>query len=303
MLRRMDQLQHSVDDFNATAASRNAFRPRLVETETVDSNLASSQAAGLNSSIERSRDYLQIPPHKTSADTVLTWPIFEHKYPSNHLIQVLFMPSVSLAIPNNPTNQPELYEETYTVPGGLRPPDDERIPALIDNFLQNVHTKNPVLDVESLVRKGRIFAEQGLGWDAWSCLVLIVCALGCIAKPFEIASPNVESFGHSPPPESMLVATAISSAQLFAKEIQAAESCFVLACRRLGLLRHTLLGAQCHFFAGGKHAFIAPSLINGCLTRYSILDVHTTPATIVVAFSPSFNLLPAAPQEYTRLFD
>ena len=263
MLRRMDQLQHSLDDVNAAVTGGNAVRPQLAQSETVESNTASSQAAELHSAIERSRDYLQIPPHKTSADTVLTWPIFEHRYPPNHLIQVLFMPSVSLAVPNSQTNQAESCEETYTVTGGLRPPDDERIPALIDNFLQNVHTKNPVLDVESLVRKGRIFAEQGLGWDAWSCLVLIVCALGCIAKPFEIASPNVDSFGHSPPHESMLVATAISSAQLFAKEIQAAESCFVLACRRLGLLRHTLLGAQCHFFAGGKHACIAPAFSHG----------------------------------------
>jgi hypothetical protein len=254
----MDQIQRSIDDVNATVGSGDVVHPRLRESDTVDSHQSSPQAAEISAAIERSRDYLQIPPHKTSSDTVLTWPIFEHKYPSNHLIQALFMPSASLAVCKAPSDRAKSREETYTVAGGLRPPEDERIPALVDNFLQNVHTKNPVLDVETLVLRGRLSAEQGLGWDAWSCLVLIVCALGCVAKPFEIASPNVEGLGQSQSSESLLVATATSSAQLFAKEIQAAESCFVLACRRLGLLKHTLLAAQCHFFAGGKKAPVVP---------------------------------------------
>ena len=256
MLRRMDQIQRSVDEVNTTFVCSATSRPQLNESETIDSNQASSQAADTNSAIELSRDYLLIPPHKTSSDTVLTWPIYEDRYASNHLIQTLFTPAISLASPNAPSNGLDSSDEIYTVAGGLRPPEDERIPALIDNFLQNVHTKNPVLDVEGLVRKGRLCAEQGLGWDAWSCLVLIACALGCIAKPFEIASPNAEGFRQCAPSESQIVATASSSAHLFAKELQAAESCFVLACRRLGLLRHTLLGAQCQFFAGGKHTFV-----------------------------------------------
>jgi hypothetical protein len=251
MMRRMDQIQRSVDDFGASVVSGAGVRPRMSESDTVDSNPASSQVADTFSAIERSRDYLQIPPHKTSSDTVLTWPIFEQRYPPNHLIQVLFTPSISLAVSND-TNRDELSGEIYTVSGGLRPPEDERIPGLIDSFLQNVHTKNPVLDVERLVRRGRLCAEQGLGWDAWSCLVLLACALGSVAKPFELASPDGDLSRKSVPPESLLVASATSSAQLFAKELQAAESCFVLACRRLGLLRHTVLGAQCHFFAGGK---------------------------------------------------
>lgn len=255
MMRRMDEIQRSVDDFGASVASGAAVRPRMTGSDTVGSDLASLQASDVFSAIERSRDYLQIPPHKTSSDTVLTWPIFEQRYPANHLIQILFTPSISLGGPTTSANQDE-SGEIYTVPGGLRPPEDERIPALIDSFLQNVHTKNPVLDVESLVRRGRQCAEQGLGWDAWSCLVLLACALGSIAKPFEIASPGMDRSGQNTQPESLLVASATSSAQLFTKELQAGESCFVLACRRLGLLRHTVLGAQCHFFAGGKRTRI-----------------------------------------------
>ena len=47
--------------------------------------------------------------------------------------------------------------------GGLANLADERIPSLINNFLQNVYTKNPVLDVENLVRCGRKASEHGLG--------------------------------------------------------------------------------------------------------------------------------------------
>ena len=40
---------------------------------------------------------------------------------------------------------------------------DNRIPSLIDNTLQNVYTKNPILDVENLVRHGQKAAGYGLG--------------------------------------------------------------------------------------------------------------------------------------------
>lgn len=180
---------------------------------------------------------------------MLNWEIFEDKYPRNALISVLFEPDSSTF--SDPTKLPNSPATDAFIPStGLTPPDDERIPVLIDNFLQNVHTKNPILDVESLVKQGRKCAEQGVGWDAWSCLVLLACALGSVARPFDTAAPL-------PPvvrPESIDIARAPppSSARMFAKELQQAESCFILACRRLGLLKHTMLGAQCHFFAGGK---------------------------------------------------
>jgi hypothetical protein len=36
-----------------------------------------------------------------------------------------------------------------------------------------------------------------------------------------------------------------------AADLREGETFFVLACRRVGLLRHSVIGAQCHFFAGG----------------------------------------------------
>jgi hypothetical protein len=204
--------------------------------------------------IEPSRDYLQIPPHRTTADTVLTWPIFWGRYEPNKLIETLFVPSryASDSSSSHATGDEWIAKDLMVVPGGLRSLPDEKIPSLIDNFLQNVHTKNPILDVEYLVRQGRKAAENGLGWDAPSCLVLLACALGTIARPFDQCLATAETAGRpgllSRPPSH----EAVSSATLFAKDLQLAESCYVLACRRIGLLKFTILGAQCHFFAGGR---------------------------------------------------
>lgn len=198
--------------------------------------------------IERSRDYLQIPTCKTTADTVLTWPIWKDKYGPDSLISTLFHPEPTQTS-NESTGIRSNSKDIFVVNGGLISLSEERIPSLIDNFLQNVHTKNPILDVEALVRHGRKAAEHGLGWDAMSCLILIACALGCVARPFDEcllvrnqelnASPVI-----SPGSES-------TSALLYAKDLQQGESCFVLACRRLGLLKSgTIMGSQCHFLVG-----------------------------------------------------
>ena len=142
--------------------------------------------------------------------------------------------------------------DIFVVPGGLVSLYEERIPTLLDRFLQNVYTKNPIFDVEALVRHGRKAAEHGLGWDAMSCLTLICCALGCIARPFDecllIRNQELNAGALNGGTAS---ASENSSAVLYAQDLQAGESCFVLACRRLGLLKcGTIVGSQCHFFAG-----------------------------------------------------
>lgn len=188
---------------------------------------------------EVSKDYLRIPTCSSTADSVLTWPIFQGRFPSDYLIEILLDPT---------SRQPDAGTgaDALVVPGGLEPLADERIPSLIDKFLENVHSKNPVLDVEALVHYGRRAAAGGLGWDAPSCLVLLACALGSIAVPFVVSEANQH--------EIEMNAPGITSSSIFTKEIKQAESCYALACRRLGLLKHTILGAHCYFFSAGQSA-------------------------------------------------
>ena len=49
---------------------------------------------------------------------------------------------------------------------------EEDTPRFIDRFLRHVHIKNPILDEEMLRRKSDRAIEEGLGWDACSCLVV-----------------------------------------------------------------------------------------------------------------------------------
>lgn len=186
------------------------------------------------------KDYLQIPSCRCSADAVLTWPIFRGQFRESSLITTLFQYSHGV-VEGRPT-------ESWTLPDGLRFTSDEQIPTLIDRFIQNVHTKNPILDLESLIRSGRHAAEFGPQWDAESCLVLLACALGCISQPFtssmqepQTARSLKEGLGWRTPGVTSSSAT----------QSREGEAFFMMACRRIGLLRYSVIGAQCHFFTGG----------------------------------------------------
>ena len=225
-----------------TLTSKGSNVPTLSTHSSVQSTrsqqLTLDTGAGqLRAEPEPSRDFSQIPPHRTTADTILTWSIFQGTFRENYLIEpLLYDPEVS---------DPQIHQsgaddrDTFTMINSLAPLEDQKIPSLVDNFLQNVHTKNPILDVETLVLKSREAATQGLGWDAWSCLLLLACALGYIAKPFGTF-------------EGLHITEIYARNPTSQRELQQGENCFVLACRRLGLLKHTMLAAQCHFFAGGR---------------------------------------------------
>lgn len=274
LVKRLDQIAQSIENIHAATTNSGSLGPsQNFGKSCPDARLTS---LGIFGAIRRqphlrgnlsppvsqgpltlqpSRDYLQIPAHRTTADAVLTWPIFGGRFEHNFLVEPLFDPNGGVQVRQSGpvTSEDVIAKDLMVVPGGLFSVPDERIPALIDNFLQNVHTKNPILDVEFLVRQGRKAAGSGLGWDAPSCLVLLACALGSIARPFDQCLSTVET-GGMPASASSLENEVFCSAAACAKDLQQAESCYVLACRRLGLLKFTILGAQCHFFAGGMWA-------------------------------------------------
>ncbi|KAF7167036.1 hypothetical protein CNMCM5623_000510 [Aspergillus felis] len=251
LLEKIDQLREDISDLKDTvygggsdegqarAGRLSAPTPRSVQTE--------SNTAKTLPGLESSGDFLQIPACKMSADTVLTWEIFGGKYSQDTLIGVLFQSKKAKSSSSSQTNSDVASADEAARTSGLQPPDDERIPFLIDNFLQNVHTKNPILDVESLVQHGRKCAAHGIGWDGLSCLVLLACALGALAKPFDCPSAAQQS---ALPCASVNSSPGSRSTQVYAQNLQQADAYFTLACRRLGTLKHTLLGAQCYFFAG-----------------------------------------------------
>ncbi|RSM01370.1 hypothetical protein CEP52_008589 [Fusarium oligoseptatum] len=116
--------------------------------------------------------------------------------------------------------------------------EEDEIYGLVQNFLQHVHVKNPVLDEKTLLGYARSVAELGPQWDAKTCLVLVTAALGAIAKPFTPTLETTESL-------STLQRKALDE-PLFRK----ADAYYQSAQRRFGLLDRSLTACHCYLVSG-----------------------------------------------------
>ncbi|KAH7025282.1 uncharacterized protein B0I36DRAFT_376882 [Microdochium trichocladiopsis] len=118
-------------------------------------------------------------------------------------------------------------------PGLAGVPEEPRlVKALLDNFFNYVHVKNPILDEVSTRRMVLGKAVEGLGfdWSPESCLALLICALGSLATPFGPSAdtmPGTAAYAH-------------------------AHAYFQAAQKRMGLLfvAEDIIAPQCFFLAG-----------------------------------------------------
>lgn len=113
-------------------------------------------------------DGLQVPSSFTSTDSVLAWPVFGNRFRRGYLAEELFIAGhLSSQMLDHPFHVPSDYANLKR--GGIC---EENIPGLITKFLHLVHIKNPILDWKLIRRYASRVAENGLGWDAPSCLVV-----------------------------------------------------------------------------------------------------------------------------------
>ncbi|CRG91074.1 hypothetical protein PISL3812_08122 [Talaromyces islandicus] len=103
-------------------------------------------------------------------DAVLQWPTFEDYDFGSRLV------------PISPIVDKNAYSDPTTLPMSV----DIDIPTseiLLESFFSNVHIFNPILEEEAI----RDYAKHlnGIGWDAMSCLLLLIYAHGAIATPFQ----------------------------------------------------------------------------------------------------------------------
>lgn len=279
----IDELSSKLDTFSTEGATQLAVRSSqhlehasLPMENSTDTDAHFSVNHMIPQHPQPSRDFAHIPPHRTTADEVLIWPIFDGAFPSSYLID----PHLGYRLTSGGAFDDREQVEILTISHDVAPLDEQRIPFLVDKFLENVHTKNPILDVEALVRKSREHASKGLAWDGYSCLLLIACALGLVARPF--GSEN----------EALDYQTSIEDARQISapsKERLQADNCFVQASRRLGSLRPSIMAAQCNFFAGGtqeQQDYLMKANFS------SVFDVHTTADAFVAILHPSFDNVP-----------
>lgn len=152
---------------------------------------------------------------------VLQWPCIRDISDSSGIDELFFSPA-----------RPEEPMMSADSPGG-RGICEEDIPALIDRFLRNVHTKNPILDTDELRKMCRRVREDGFDWNAPSCLILIGCALGAIARPFAVGATITQSTSRQDAPN-----------------YGTAESYYNAARKRIGLLDTSIVTIQCAFLIG-----------------------------------------------------
>ncbi|KAH7342785.1 hypothetical protein BKA65DRAFT_537985 [Rhexocercosporidium sp. MPI-PUGE-AT-0058] len=109
---------------------------------------------------------------------------------------------------------------------------------LLENFWSGVHSKNPILNRDDIKRFMHQLCLHGISWDAQSCLVLLICALGTLATEFGSTSPCLGE-------EHDLKASD-------RRRVAQAQQYFAASQKRLGVClgKRGILEAQCFFYCG-----------------------------------------------------
>ncbi|ENH64785.1 hypothetical protein FOC1_g10000922 [Fusarium oxysporum f. sp. cubense race 1] len=162
-------------------------------------------------------------------ESILEWPVFEDLTSLRKGQSLAIADSDSEDYNVSPGNPTEQSSEAAGV--GL----DIEIDHAIHMFLQNVHSKNPILDSRLLAEAVRCCSENGFDTSKESALVTIACALGLRSSPF------VPSRDRKHVPRN---SADDQAEQLFRRGIQI-----------LALQSPSLLATQCRFFCGVYEMF------------------------------------------------
>ena len=165
-----------------------------------------------------------------SSARVLEWPIFEGKIDIAHINAYFFEPNRPLAPEMSPASagfsvNSDTSCRNSSFGRGIR---EEDAVQLVQEFVQKVHTKNPILDPSILMEMARKVAEEGYKWDESSCLVLIACALANLASDFSLLKP-----------------TSSESSYADAKDYSTAEQYYTGARKRMGVSLSTDRSGAC----------------------------------------------------------
>ncbi|KAL2820340.1 hypothetical protein BJX63DRAFT_380517 [Aspergillus granulosus] len=201
ILERLDGLEKKLDSLQrGTSRAQDSVNPSPVNQSTLNPNRQIPLAESL------------LPGR---LETVLAWPIFQESVSPLPTNRELLTPGTQLPVAANPILGDELSASATQ--------------EYLHMFFDHVHIKNPVLNEAYIRRLVRKISIDGPGWDSESCLALLVCANGAIARPF-------------------------GSASLSGEELRRSTGCalFGAAQKRMGIILDsaTILEAQCLFFAG-----------------------------------------------------
>ncbi|KAL3457969.1 hypothetical protein BJX64DRAFT_302309 [Aspergillus heterothallicus] len=161
---------------------------------------------------------------RLTIETVLSWSVWGGKYDAEPSLKDL-LSSPTAQETSLANNDPRLERLELDLTTCTR---------LFRTFLEEVHIANPILDVPLVTDYLYQVCVHGVGWDAPSSLVLLLCALGAISESF-----------HEHHEASSLIARRSPSFHIGQKYFEAAQM-------RLGavLRGHGVLETQCFFYSG-----------------------------------------------------
>jgi hypothetical protein len=99
-----------------------------------------------------------MPAARTNVEAVLTWPVFAMDNGSSPMLRAIYGAEIE-----------EDDQNTNKRSAGIVEGD---IPRLVQRFVEFVHLKNPVIDVETLWSYTHHVVEDGIDWSPPSCLVV-----------------------------------------------------------------------------------------------------------------------------------
>lgn len=166
ILDRLDQLEHSLKAHISLGSSpilSNTSPATATFTPVVDSEVPRPIP---NDHVENDsiKDVLPLP---NTIEHVLAWPVFKGRFDDNTKLMQLLRSSEPLGQATSVNFDLEVGTCKY----------------LLGQCFEHILSKNPILEEDATWRTMNSVCVNGIGWDAESCLVLLICALGSIASP------------------------------------------------------------------------------------------------------------------------
>ncbi|RPB24475.1 hypothetical protein L211DRAFT_807714 [Terfezia boudieri ATCC MYA-4762] len=177
----------------------------------------------------------------STCQAILSWPIFDGAYDPDAILAPLF------------EDDSDDSDDGY---GGRHKHsaidvDEEELERydlrhLIERFLTNVQTKNPILDQGILEEYVDEIERRGFDGSGESCIVLMVCALGAVSAPYSECFPNTTKSSSIYP------------------DLDIGKKFFLAAKKRFGtaIIRNKLTTVQC-LFLGGMYSMYTMQQFSG----------------------------------------
>ncbi|KAL2836418.1 hypothetical protein BJY01DRAFT_258680 [Aspergillus pseudoustus] len=233
IIQRLDQielrLQQQQQRQQQQQQETNHARPPVNPSDGDPTFRSASAAAGSESTgLHGSPAYQGHDPglSRLTIETVLAWGVFEGNYDAG--------PSLKDLLSSSPASSREPFLANADPRHERLDLDLHTCTRLLHTFLEEVHIANPILDVPFVTDYLYQACVHGVGWDAPSCLVLLICALGAISESFQ---EHHEA--------SSMTARRSPTFHLGQRYFEAAQM-------RLGAVLRTdgVLEAQCFFYSG-----------------------------------------------------